>query len=140
MGGRRSERTVDAADFVTGNHENILAPGEILRRIDIPAGALRKRHTHRRFTLTRLGRSTMFMIATQADADDLRSPSPRAPPVRCGWRSTPCPTPTTLRQGIDAIPDDVWFDDPNGTPDHRQHLAKHFAEEIRVELAAGEPA
>src|SRR3954471_19562081 len=31
-----SERTVDAIDFVTGNHANILAPGEVLRRIDIP--------------------------------------------------------------------------------------------------------
>ncbi|MET0965659.1 MAG: FAD-binding molybdopterin dehydrogenase, partial [Nakamurella sp.] len=30
-----------------------------------------------------------------------------------------------------------WFDDPNGTPDHRRHLTQHFAEEIRVELAAG---
>ena len=67
-----SERTVDAADFVTGNHGNILGPGEILRRIEIPISALRKRHTHRRFTLTQLGRSTMFMIATQStDTTDL---------------------------------------------------------------------
>ena len=34
---------------------NILAPGELLRRVDIPASALRKRHAHRRFTLTHLG-------------------------------------------------------------------------------------
>lgn len=32
-------RTVDALDFVTGDHRNVLAPGEILRRIDIPAHA-----------------------------------------------------------------------------------------------------
>ena len=37
-----SERTVDAADFVTGNHENILAPGELLRKIDIPAERVAK--------------------------------------------------------------------------------------------------
>ena len=47
------------------------------------------------------------------------------------------PDAETLQQSIDAIPDDVWFDDPNGTPDHRRHLAKHFAEEIRLELSAG---
>ena len=35
-----SERRVDAADFVTGNHTNILGPGEVLRSIDIPASAL----------------------------------------------------------------------------------------------------
>ena len=67
-----SERRVEAADFVTGNHQNILAPGEVLRKIDIPLSALRKRHAHRRFTLTKLGRSTIFMIGTQSsDATDL---------------------------------------------------------------------
>ena len=44
------------------------------------------------------------------------------------------PDATTLRDAIDGIADDVWFDDPNGTPDHRRHLAKHYAEEIRTEL------
>lgn len=58
-------RTVDALDFVTGDHQNVLGPGEVLRRIDIPARALRKRATHRRFTLTRLGRSTVFLVGTQ---------------------------------------------------------------------------
>ena len=134
-----SERTVDAADFVTGNHENILAPGEILRRIDIPISALRKRHTHRRFTLTRLGRSTVFLIGYP---DRLARPtccsrSPRAPPRRCGCAFDSMPDAETLQQSIDAIPEDVWFDDPNGTPDHRRHLTKHFAEEIRIELSAG---
>ncbi|MDP4501622.1 FAD binding domain-containing protein [Nonomuraea turcica] len=60
-----SARIVDAVGFVTGDNQNILTPGEILRRIDIPARALRKRTAHRRFTLTRLGRSTVFLIRTQ---------------------------------------------------------------------------
>jgi CO/xanthine dehydrogenase FAD-binding subunit len=133
-----SERTVDAADFVTGNHGNILGPGEILRRIEIPISALRKRHTHRRFTLTQLGRSTLFMIATQsADMTDLllTVTAGTTKPVRLSFGSMP--DAETLQQSIDAIPEDVWFDDPNGTPDHRRHLAKHYAEEIRIELSAG---
>jgi CO/xanthine dehydrogenase FAD-binding subunit len=60
-----SERIVAAVDFVTGNNTNILEPGELLREIDIPITALEKRHTHRRFELTHLGRSTIFMIGTQ---------------------------------------------------------------------------
>jgi CO/xanthine dehydrogenase FAD-binding subunit len=129
-----SERTVDAADFVTGNHENILAPGELLRKIDIGVRALRKRHAHRRFTLTHLGRSTVFMVATQ-DADDLllTITAGTTHPVRLAFDSVP--DADALRHRIDAIPDDVWFDDPNGTPDHRRHLVAHFAEEIREELA-----
>jgi CO/xanthine dehydrogenase FAD-binding subunit len=130
-----SERTVDASDFVTGNHENILAPGEILRRIDIPASALRKRHTHRRFTLTQMGRSTIFMIGTQAPgASDLllTITAGTTRPVRLAFESIP--DAETLRAKVDAIPDEMWFDDANGKPDHRRHLARHFAEEIRIDL------
>jgi CO/xanthine dehydrogenase FAD-binding subunit len=136
-----SERTLDAADFVTGNHANVLSPGEVLRRIHIPAHALRKRHTHRRFTLTHMGRSTIFMIATQrAGAMDLllTITAGTTRPVRLAFDTVP--DFETLQDGIDAIPDDVWFDDPNGTPDHRRHLAKHYAEEIRAEFStAGQP-
>jgi CO/xanthine dehydrogenase FAD-binding subunit len=129
-----SERAVDAGDFVTGDHTNILQPGELLRNIDIPASALRKRFAHRRFTLTHLGRSTIFMIATQGDGDLLLTiTAGTTRPVRLAFDSVP--DAETLQHGIDSIPDDMWFDDPNGTPDHRRHLARHFAEEIRGELA-----
>ena len=129
-----SERVVDAADFVTGNHRNVLAPGELLRRIDIPAGALRKRFAHRRFSLTRLGRSTIFMIATQGDGDlRLTITAATTRPVTLAFDSVP--DADALAHRIDSVPEDVWFDDPNGTPDHRRHLARYFAEQIRQELA-----
>ncbi|HJT93651.1 MAG TPA: FAD binding domain-containing protein [Mycobacterium sp.] len=134
-----SERTAAAAEFVTGNHENILGPGEVLRRIDIPISALRKRHAHRRFTLTQLGRSTIFMIATQSpDAGDLLLTITAATthPIVLAFDSIP--DANALQQRIDALPDEVWFDDANGTPDHRRHLAKHYAEEIRIELVTGD--
>ena len=35
-------RRVPVVDFVTGNHQNVLAPGELLRSIFLPAHALRK--------------------------------------------------------------------------------------------------
>jgi CO/xanthine dehydrogenase FAD-binding subunit len=130
-----SERTVDAADFVTDDHENVLAAGELLRKIDIPAAALRKRHAHKRFTLTHLGRSTIFMIATQGEGRDflLTITAGTTRPIRLSFDSVP--DADTLQHSIDEIPHDVWFDDPNGTPDHRRHLATHFAEELREELA-----
>jgi CO/xanthine dehydrogenase FAD-binding subunit len=133
-----SERTVDAVDFVTGNNANILTPGEALRKVDIPASALRKRHTHRRFTLTHLGRSTIFMIATQQqDADDmlLTITAGTTHPVRLAFDSMP--DADVLARRLDELPDELWFDDPNGSPDHRRHLAAHYAEEIRVEFATG---
>ena len=130
-----SDRIVDAADFVTGNNANILAPGEVLRKIYIPASALRKRHTHRRFTLTRLGRSTIFMIATQANDDLLLTiTAGTTRPVRLAFDAVP--DADALAQRLDELPDDLWFDDPNGSPDHRRHLAWHYAEEIRAEFTS----
>jgi CO/xanthine dehydrogenase FAD-binding subunit len=133
-----SERTVDAVDFVTGNHTNILGPGELLRKIDIPATAMRKRHTHRRFTLTHLGRSTIFMIATQSPGRSdllLTITAGTTRPIRLAFDTIP--DADALQYSIDDIPHDVWFDDPNGTRDHRRHLAKHYAEEIRTEFSIG---
>ncbi|MFC4603620.1 FAD binding domain-containing protein [Rhodococcus kronopolitis] len=135
-----SHRTVAAADFVTGDHRNVLGPGEILRSVDVPAAALRRRHTHRRFTLTRLGRSTLFTVGTQTPGTDdltLTVTAGTTRPIRLMFDSMP--DATTLRRSLDALPDDVWFDDPNGAPDHRRHLARHFAEEIRAELAGTGP-
>jgi hypothetical protein len=111
----------------------------VLRRIDIPNNALRRRHTHRHFTLTHLGRSTIFMIATQsADVSDLllTITAGTTRPIRFAFDSVP--DADAVQQRIDELPDDVWFDDPNGTPDHRRHLAKHYAEEIRAEFSTGD--
>src|SRR4051794_14054274 len=57
-------RTVPAAEFVTGNHRNVLRPGELLRSILLPAHALRKMFAFQRFTLTHLGRSEALIIGT----------------------------------------------------------------------------
>ncbi|WP_328393787.1 FAD binding domain-containing protein [Streptomyces sp. NBC_00390] len=133
-----SARIVDALDFVTGDNRNILAPGEVLRRIDIPARALRKRAAHRRFTLTRLGRSTVFLIGTRTPGENdllLTVTAGTTRPVRIAFATMP--DARTLQQSIEAVPADVWFADPNGTPGHRRDLTKHFAEEIRRELTAG---
>ncbi|MDQ0945506.1 hypothetical protein QFZ67_007211 [Streptomyces sp. V1I1] len=68
-----SARNVDSLDFVTGNNRNILTPGEILRRINIPARALRKRTAHRRFTLTRTTPSSSTTRSASSANASLRS-------------------------------------------------------------------
>jgi hypothetical protein len=57
-------------------------------------------------------------------------------PIRLAFDTVP--DPDTLQERIDRLPDELWFDDANGSPDHRRHLAKHYAEEIRTELTAGD--
>src|SRR5438270_157876 len=58
------ERRVSVVDFVTGDHQNVLGPGDLLRRVDLPASALRKRASFRRLSLTHEGRSTALLIGT----------------------------------------------------------------------------
>lgn len=135
-----SVRFVDAVDFVTGDHRNVLAPGEILRRITVPERALRQRTSHRRFTLTRLGRSTVFLVGTQRPGAKnllLTLTAGTTRPIRLAFDALS--DGRTLRESIDALPADVWYADPNGTPEHRRHLTRHFAEEIRCELMQGDP-
>ena len=130
-----TERAVAARDFVTGNRQNVLRPAEILRSIHIPDHALRRRYTHRRFTLTKLGRSTIFMVATQTPAtDDLMLTITAGTTHPIVLQFATMPDADALQDHIDALATEVWFADPNGTPDHRRHLAKHYAEEIRIEL------
>jgi CO/xanthine dehydrogenase FAD-binding subunit len=109
-----SERAVAASDFVTANRGNVLAHGEILRSIHIPIDALRKHYAHRRFTLTHLGRSTMFLIGTRVPDErglTLTVTAGTTRPVQL--RFDDAPDAGTVRDAIDAIPADVWFDDLN---------------------------
>src|SRR5262249_53537675 len=136
------ERRVPVVDFVTGEGRNILGPGDLLRRIDLPASALCKRAGFRRMSLTREGRSTALLIGTLGPDDGawaLTVTAATVRPVRIEFPRTPAAD--QLRDRLRAaIPDDLYLDDPHGTPAYRKHLTGFFAEEIRRELSAGGPA
>jgi CO/xanthine dehydrogenase FAD-binding subunit len=130
-------REVLASNFVTGNHLNVLAPGELLRSIHLPAEALSKNFAFRRSSLTHLGRSAVLLIGTRAPAGDVMVTvtAATARPVQLRFKGSP--SEAELRDAIDAaVPDSLWFDDVHGSPAHRKHLTYHFAEEIRKELEA----
>jgi CO/xanthine dehydrogenase FAD-binding subunit len=131
-------REVAAADFVTGNHLNVLAPGELLRNIHLPATALSRRFAWRRSSLTHLGRSAALLIGTR-DGDALSLTVTAATPRPVQLRFDGWPDADGLRRAIAAaIADDGWFDDVNGTPAYKRHLTYRFAEQIRLELSDGD--
>jgi CO/xanthine dehydrogenase FAD-binding subunit len=135
------ERRVPVVDFVTGDHRNVLGPGDLLRCIELPASALRKRTSFRRMSLTHEGRSTALLIGTVGQADGawaLTVTAATVRPVRLAFAQAP--TSDQLRSQLrEAIPDEMYLDDPHGTPAYRKHLTFYFAEEIRRELAGGRP-
>ncbi len=133
-------RDVQAADFVTGNHRNILQPGELLRNIHLPATALKKRFAFRRLSLTHLGRSAALLIGTQSkDRSDFLLTITAATPRPVRLRFTYTPDAAELREAIDArIAADSYFDDVHGSAAYKRHLTPYFAEQIRAELARAE--
>ncbi len=132
-----AERQVPAIDFVTGNHQNVLQPGELLRAIDLPAAALRKRAAFRRMSMTHMGRSTALLIGTvlpQGGGFTLTVSAATPHPVQLVF--TELPDAGTLRDRLHAdIPEDGYFDDVHGSPDYRKHITHYHAEQICAELA-----
>jgi CO/xanthine dehydrogenase FAD-binding subunit len=130
-----SERLVAVEEFVTGNHMNVLQPGDLLRSIELPVTALRKRSSYRRMSLTHLGRSAALLAGTLDPQDGvfmLMISASTERPYRLKFPTVPSADDLRARLKRE-IP--KFFDDVHGTPDYRQHMTFHFAEEIRQELS-----
>jgi CO/xanthine dehydrogenase FAD-binding subunit len=130
-------RHVPVVEFVTGNHQNVLAPGELLRSVLLPAHAMRKKFAFRRFTLTHLGRSEALLVGTRCPQRGVVRLTITAATVRpIQLRFERMPDAAELKHAIDdAVPFGMYLDDVHGSPAHRKHLTYYFAEQIRSELA-----
>jgi CO/xanthine dehydrogenase FAD-binding subunit len=134
------ERKVSAGDFVTGNQRNILKPGDLLRQIDLPLTALRRRSAFRQISLTPVGRSAALLIGSIASVGAflLTVTASTKRPIRLFFAKIP--EADELREAILArISDDLYHDDLHGKPEWRKHMTLRLAEEIRCELADVSP-
>lgn len=132
-----SPREIPVIDFITGNPHNTLAPGEMLRGIWLPASALRKHYTLRRFSLTASGRSSVLLIGTLCPATGtiiLTITAACAKPVRLVFQDFPSAKAIHLAIN-ENVPFDHCLDEPHSSPMHRRHLTYHYAEKILQELA-----
>jgi CO/xanthine dehydrogenase FAD-binding subunit len=125
------ERRVPAASFVTGVRTNVLAPGEVIRALEIPLGSLH-RTAFRRIALSPLGR-TGTLVTGRTDASGLTVFSVTGGttrPHRLAFDAPP--TAARVAAAVDSIDD--WYDDAHGSPDWRRAMSLAFCEEIREEL------
>ena len=128
------ERTVPMAHFATGAQQTVLAPGEVLRAIDLPATALRRRAALRQASLSALGRSAALLIGTwDYTTFSLTITASTTHPIHTTWPGRP--TAATLAAHIDAIPPAAWYDDVHGTPAWRRHMTRRLAHELLAEAA-----
>jgi CO/xanthine dehydrogenase FAD-binding subunit len=127
------DRRMPVLDLVTGVQATALAPGEVLRSIEIPSAALRSRSGVRRIALSPLGRSGTLVIARVDDTGAflLTITAATVRPVRIAFDGIP--TSGELAAAVRGI--DRWFDDVHGAPDWRAAMTARFAEQLREALA-----
>lgn len=129
------EQRIPIAEFVTGDRRNRLSPGDLLRQIDIPLAALKRRSAFRQISLAPAGRSAALLIGSLDSAGALKL-TVTASTVRPIVLSFPGPTDANaLRTAIaEAVTDDLFHADIHGKPLWRKHMTLRLAEEIRAEL------
>ncbi len=130
------ERKISVTDFVTGNQANVLAPGDLLRKVDIPLAALKRRSAFRQISLTPVGRSAALLIGSIGDGGlALTVTASTIRPIKLSLAKIP--QQKELRDALlQAIPDALYNTDIHGKPMWRKHMTLRLAEEIRAELQA----
>jgi CO/xanthine dehydrogenase FAD-binding subunit len=133
------EQRVSVADFVTGNQRNVLAPGDLLRQIDIPIAALQRRSAFRQISLTPVGRSAALLIGSIRDEGlALTVTGSTVKPIQLFFAAFP--QAGELREAIlRQIPEALYHTDVHGKPAWRKHMTLRLAEEIRAELGGARP-
>ncbi|MEV0323887.1 FAD binding domain-containing protein [Streptomyces sp. NPDC050658] len=132
-----SLRQVRAAEFVTGAGRKVLAEGELMRSVTLPARSLRCRTAFRQVSLYGLGRSGALVIGALDPLDGSLAMTITAATTRPFrlWFALP-PDRERLATAIEsAVSDADWFDDIHGLPEWRAHMTFRLAEQIRRELA-----
>lgn len=141
LGAGGTSRTVPVTDFVTGDAQNCLAPGELLRSVRLPASALASRVAFRRLSLSNLGRSGVLLIGRLDGGTSLVLTVTAATKRPVQVRFAALPDADELAAALDdAIPAGLYHDDIHGLPAWRRDMTYRLAEEIRAELTAPDKA
>jgi CO/xanthine dehydrogenase FAD-binding subunit len=130
-----NEQKLRVIDFVIGDGRNVLAPGDLLRQIDIPLAALKRRSAFRQISLTPVGRSAALLIGSidSSGGLTLTVTASTKHPVQLSFAKNPLAE--ELREAIlHQIADALYHDDVHGKPAWRKHMTLRLAEEIRREL------
>jgi len=129
-------RRVPALHLVTGDGTNVLAPGDVLRAVTLPAGPLSSRVAFRRASLSTLGRSAALVVGRRMPdgGTAVTVTAATRKPVRVVVAADA--SASALHVGVDAaIPEGLWHDDVHGLPAWRRHLTHLFVEQVHAELA-----
>jgi CO/xanthine dehydrogenase FAD-binding subunit len=133
--GPDGRREVPVRDFVTDEGVTVLADGELLRSIRLPAAALSARTAYRQGSLHAHGRSGVLLIGRRDAGGGLVLTVTAATRRPFVLRFPGLPDAEILQVALaERIPDTAYLDDVHGMAAWRRHLVRLYAEEIRAEL------
>ena len=126
------ERRQAVAEFVLGQRRTTLAPGEVIRSIELAPHAMAARTAFRRIALSPLGRAGT-VVAARRDPEGAVTVSVTGGTDRPEVLRFAAPPPGgVLADAVTAI--DSWFTDPHGAADWRRAMTLLLAEEAVAEL------
>ena len=129
------EHRLAARDFVTGPRRHALRPGELLRAITLPRGALSRASALRQTSLTRFGRSAALLIGTSdASGFSLTVTASVRSPLRLDFAAMP--SEAALAGALSRrLTEALLHDDVHGAAAWKRAMTLRLAEEIRETLA-----
>ncbi len=133
-----SDYQMPITEFVTGAATNVLADGEVLRSVWLPATAMRSTTAYRKLAPSPLGRSGVVAVGRRDTMPDggrfvLSVTAATVRPYVFSFDNTP--SPIELAAVHATVPESAWTVDAHGDPDWRRSVSLVLAEQIRQELA-----
>jgi CO/xanthine dehydrogenase FAD-binding subunit len=129
-----ADERVPVAQFVTGNGENVLGPGDVLRSLHVPLTSLESRTAYRKIALSPIGRSGAVIVGRLARDGSFVLTVSGATVRPEQLRFDEVPTVGELEAAVSSLRS--WFTDPHGAADWRRAVSAALALEVRAELAA----
>ena len=129
---------IKAVDFQTAPQQTILQPGEVLRRIKIPATNLEWQTSFKRMAVCTAG----YAIAIVVTAYNIQTQQ-----VRFGIGGSikspyliefdTVPTPEEIIRAIDRLPLQIYIDNERGSAAYRRHITQILMQRTIAELTTG---
>ncbi len=133
--GGNETREVAVADFITGDGRNVLRPGELLTRVDIPAAALTARAALRHLSLSPVGRSAVLVIARRDAGGATVVTVTASTPRPLTLRFPQPPDSGTAMSALDGA-DPEYLDDVHGGRPWRAAMTRRAVLEVTAEVTA----
>jgi CO/xanthine dehydrogenase FAD-binding subunit len=127
-------RELPVSDVVAGDGRNVLLPGELLRKVVLPAASLRCRTAFRQVSLSAAGRSAALVIGRHFPGEPAVVTITAAVPRPVQLRFAALPEPAGAVRALEASRP-IYLDDVHGGARWRAAMTRRAVAEVITELS-----